>query len=655
MDERILVRNNMYRLLSGMGASALVTVIGVLLAYQGWNSRWMVLDHVNFIGGADMLLSRGILPDRGDVSSYAAYATPGTAWLFIPGMLVFSDPRWFDIIGSSLLHFGTLCGIFFLARTCFGSTCAWLSILGYGLSRAGIFYAGSLWSIGNPFFYVWTAYFCFRWVQQRDSRYAAAGIVVWAAGMYVDMVIAPVAFIFPALWLMYRPKLKFASLAVAAAAVLAIWYPYLRFQQSRNFADLKSVVQRHKLSISNYKDSWCDPTLLLKKLSSPNESAEQASVESREIPPEPLSSSSSGSGNLNSRIRRATNIAIDGVTYNFDQMTRFRWAALPLFLITLLPLGFILLRTPGLNRPINAGGSWIPWLAWLSVGAGVVFNEFMISRFLSFDSSLETHTVWRIRAIQAVLLAAGAVLLWRKEQIAGRLRQAARLQPAGPSQSPGVQTLFAVCLLAPWIGLLLVVEWARPERYWWLWPFQAAALAAAVTFLPDQLKWRRSAKLAAQAGLTVLLLTHSWLWAPIQGWATNGWSGPRAPIIEALDYIASEVRAEGRASVSVGYQTVFWGFVPRFNFVDSRYKVGAQSDLFLKYRYEIANTSQCAEGFSADDEYRIVEARRTVSPPQDYPGPGPDEYFDVLPDSRFRLLQEFGQYQVFERTDTPRN
>ncbi len=78
----------------------------------------------------------------------------------VPGMLFFDDPRLYESVGSAGLYFGTLIGVFLLARTCFGLRCAYLSVLLYGLSRNGLFFAGSLWSIGHPFFYVWMIYFC---------------------------------------------------------------------------------------------------------------------------------------------------------------------------------------------------------------------------------------------------------------------------------------------------------------------------------------------------------------------------------------------------------------------------------------------------------------------------------------------------------------
>ena len=225
------------------------------------------------------------------------------------------------------------------------------------------------------------------------------------------------------------------------------------------------------------------------------------------------------------------------------------------------------------------------------------------------------------------------------------------VRPVEPSHQPNVRRLFAICLLVPWIGLLTVVEVGRPERYWWLWPFQTVAIVAAVTYLPDQLKWRKSVTLAGKQD-SRYFCSHipGSLRRFKHGRETDG-QGQAAKIIEAVDYLAGDIRAEGRDKVAVGYQTITYGFVPKLNFVDPRYKVGADLDLYLKYRYGISNNDQCAEGFSADDEYRIVEARRTLYQPEDYFSIEPDEYFDVPVDPGFRPLQQFGNYQVFKRVD----
>jgi hypothetical protein len=152
VNKRFVLNLGSLHLIWGIALVCLVSAIGISLGLQGWNSQGLNFDISNFIEGAHDLLSRGTLPDRGDVSSYGSFSTPGTAWLMLPGMLLFADPRLFELVGSASLYFGTLRGLFLLARMCFGVWCASLSVLLYGLSRSALFYAGSLWPIGHPFF-----------------------------------------------------------------------------------------------------------------------------------------------------------------------------------------------------------------------------------------------------------------------------------------------------------------------------------------------------------------------------------------------------------------------------------------------------------------------------------------------------------------------
>ena len=202
--------------LAGFGAVLLIAAMTIVLAFQGWNSRLMNFDHINFIDGADRLRADGTLPDRGDVSSYWAFNTPGPAWLMLPGMFVFHDPRLYEAVGSAALYVGTLWGLFLLARMCFGVGCAYLSVLLYGLSRNALFYAGSLWSIGHPFFFIWMIYFCVLWIRRNDSAYLAAALVMWGIGMYVDMVLAPAVLGVPVIWLFYRPRVSVVPLILGA-------------------------------------------------------------------------------------------------------------------------------------------------------------------------------------------------------------------------------------------------------------------------------------------------------------------------------------------------------------------------------------------------------------------------------------------------------
>jgi hypothetical protein len=254
----------------GFAIILLVTIIGMLLTLQGWKSQKPAFDMLTYFNSAENLLKRGIPARYGDISSFGSFAPPGTTWLMAPGMLLFHDPRLYEKFGSTLLHLGTLLGVFLLARRSFGMRCAYLSVILYGLSGLGLSFAGSLYPIGHPFFYVWLAYFAVQWVTCRDAKYLAAAMATWTVGMYVDMAITPAVLILPALWLIYRPPLFSKLHLIAAAVTLALWYPYLQFEMERGLADLKSLFTLHNIVPANYKEAWCDPNLTLEYSMSPS-------------------------------------------------------------------------------------------------------------------------------------------------------------------------------------------------------------------------------------------------------------------------------------------------------------------------------------------------------------------------------------------------
>ena len=139
------------------------------------------------------------------------------------------------------------------------------------------------------------------------------------------------------------------------------------------------------------------------------------------------------------------------------------------------------------------------------------------------------------------------------------------------------------------------------------------------------------------------LLTYPELGARLQAWADSGWSGPKANDIEALTFVADQIRSEGKKTEAIGYQVFFQNYMAVSHFVDERYKVGGELDLFLRDRFGIINSNKCAEGISSGDEYRIVQQNPRATQTKSYL-----EYFDIPADSRYRQIQQFGPYQVFK-------
>jgi len=205
-----------------MACAVLVAIFGVLLTAQGWRSRTPAHDLVPHIYNVQNLVESGTIPVHGDTGSYGSYKPPGTAWLMLPSALLFTDLQLSEYGGTALLHLATLLGIFFLAYRCFGLWSACLAALIYGLSSTAIFLAGSLWPNGRPDFFIWIIYFASQWVVHKEAKYLAIAAAIWGVGMNVDMAILPAAFIFPALWVVYRPPVRLKPLVVAIGLILLV-------------------------------------------------------------------------------------------------------------------------------------------------------------------------------------------------------------------------------------------------------------------------------------------------------------------------------------------------------------------------------------------------------------------------------------------------
>jgi hypothetical protein len=192
------------------------------------------------------------------------------------------------------------------------------------------------------------------------------------------------------------------------------------------------------------------------------------------------------------------------------------------------------------------------------------------------------------------------------------------------------------------MALLAVAEADRPERYFWLWPLQAVLLVAFFTNILPQ--WHVPSP-ALWLGLTLLIaaVCVNPLRAHLGAWLREGWAGSDPEEVRVVDYVASQLQANGKDHAAIGYRTFIYEFMPQYNIVDPQYKVGAEFDLLFKYRHGITNADRCAEGLSPQDEFRIVQTR-----PKSGEGE-PRNYFDIPDENRFRLLRRFDLYDVFKR------
>jgi hypothetical protein len=619
---------------------SIVAALGVVLALQGWRSRVPGTDVIPYIDGAQALLSHGRLPDHGVVTSFSSYAPPGFAWLVLPGVYGFSDPRVFDVPGNAILHLGTLFGIFLLARACFGSRCALLSVLLYGVSEPGLTFANSFGPRGHPFFYVWMAYWTCWWVARRDARYLAAALVTWLAGMYAFMEIAPALFILPVVWVFYRPRVRLRALAVAGALGLLMWYPYLRFEATRGFADLRSQVLLQSIAPEHYTDTFCDSTLTLRRW----DGRSAAPVTARM--PQP----SSRTGRFVMASGRRVLAITRGLVVNFEGLV----PGIELVLLALTVTGLLVLSVGQLSaatgerdRLARSGGGE-RWPIVLAIGllvASGLANEVVIGRALGPGLRLPPYAVSAIRTVQAMAALCGIALLMRRS-----IARCLKPLTVRSSSTPCDPRILVIALVVPWLVLLSIAEWGRQDRFGFLWPLQVIVMAFASSTLAARLAGAtRLVRWSGPLLMTGAILANPFLLSRVDAWLHDGWSGADAVEIQVADHLARQLRSEGRDRAAIGRRLFVEGPPePPWKAVDSRWRVGGELDIALEYRNGIANLNTCAEGVSPQDEYRIVEA---------YP-PAPETpydfyYFDVPPTGRLRLFDRVGPYELY-KTDRSR-
>jgi Dolichyl-phosphate-mannose-protein mannosyltransferase len=625
-------------LICGTAVVLLVGIISITLTLQGWKSRVPAFDLLTHIYNAHGFIESGILPQHGDTGSYGSYKPAGTAWLMMPSTLLLGDPRLSEYVGAAFLHFATLLGIFLLAWRCFGAWPAYLAVLLYGLSPHGLFLAGSLWPNGRPDFYIWFVLLTSQWVIRQDARYLAAALAVWGVGMQVDMAIAPAFFILPFIWLYYRPPVRLAAVLVAGLIVLTAWGPYLSFEATRGFADIKSQLLLQNIFPARYKQSWCDPNSTLHIW---NGSLDKAEYRGSVI----QNSKTADTTGLRSLLSRMAEVK-DKVLSNFTEAVNL--PGVNFALLAMVLCGLLLCSVQGFSneRPEAVTRSplqrWLKPLAFSFILSAPVANALIIARLLGNGETLIPAAI--LAKLSKLLLIGGLVLLagpWLTATIR-RILTRIGLQLETTEQAE-MRRLLVFSLVIPWFILVVVAEPGKPERFWWLWPPQVIFLSAFVTYVLGRFTARQAALATAQLAVALVLIVNPFLLSRINSWLTNGWPGADAEEIRMIDAVSHQIKAEGKDQAAIGYRIFVYPFMANYNITNSIYKVGAVFDLLFKYRHGITNTNQCAEGVSPDDEYRVIQTRRKSHEA------AARDYFEVPLDKSFRLLRSFDLYQVFKR------
>lgn len=617
----------------GIPLVVLLAAVGILVVLQGWRSRIPNFDMLTTIDAAQELTSSRLLPDHGVLTSFMSFTPPGAAWFMAPGVLLFRDPRLFEYIGSIGLYVGTLFGIFLLTRRYLGRACAVLAVLLYAFSAIGLSAASTLWQ-RYPIhcFTVWTVLWIARWVDEDRPLFLAAALLTWAAGMYVFLEMAPLVLALPVVWWFRRPSVRVAPLLAVGALGVLLWYPYLRFEDTRRFVDVKSQVLREPIRHASVYQSWCDPALL------PSTWLRGSFAELRP------GASPRRSEAATARQWLADRIGLTGelLLANFRTVAAMPAAAGLLLLLTVC--GVVALAGGNLSPTGRLSRGWRHRLVWLALAAavlGVAFNEWTLARYLSSEGSLAASSIFVIRALQAGLLVGALIVAtWRTAISTAVERVVSKWSASGPrTGTPAV----ALSVAVPWLLLFALADGER--RLTWLWPLQVIPLAAAVTWVPLRLGASRWTLRIGCCAVALIVASNAVAVSRLDSWRHDGWSGRDAMEVEVTDRVAGLVRAEHHDHASIGYEVDIWRFMALANVADSRYKVGADFDLLLKYRYGIVNLDRCAEGVSPDDSYRVVQtSARAMNNPLGA---------NRIPSTRgatFQPALHAGIYQIFRQT-----
>jgi hypothetical protein len=347
-----------------------------------------------------------------------------------------------------------------------------------------------------------------------------------------------------------------------------------------------------------------------------------------------------------SRARRARRWVSERIGVVFENaLTNFRGSFFPgagvvLFALTLIGLAASLLASKQRVDSGHAKALWrhgTTWLAGCLAILGIVLNEIVLSRFVAADGNLTASSIVAIRLVEASLLATAVLSFAYRDAIAEALVTVQRALAA-----PAADTrVLAISLAVPWLVLFLVADYER--RFWWIWPLQAIALAAAVAYLPMRLKLLPRVAWVGSVVVVLMVAANPLLASRADGWLRHGWSGEDADEIQVVDAAAALVRSSGeRDQASIGYEVNVRRFVATDHIIDPRYKVGADFDLLLKHRHGISNANRCAEGVEANDAYRIVQVAMGAII-------GRTDRIDSRRNAPFETTGQFGAYQMLRR------
>jgi hypothetical protein len=587
--------------------------------YQGWRGAEQAnLDMLPYYEGAWNFLHQGTIPQKGEISSYFSYNPPGT-WIFmVPGLILTPDPRLQTLPGTAILLYATLIFLYLLLREIGGRGIALAGTAVFGLSRLGFI---GLWPVGHPAFILGPLYFLLLWVKHRRPWMLAVSLSIFVFGLYVDLAILPFLFVYPVIWVLFRPPLGWKGLLGSAAVGALIWFPYLYFESGRGFVDLASLLLLRPVD-SVLQPSAVEPLYCYSALPGENDEPNDlylpfvggSEIEARVV--YPLAGWKNQAAYricrvlLNADRNFDTDLFAVGVSRGLNTALWF------VFLAGWSALGWTVLRVFGAVGRFVELGRTRPWLPLVLAAAGgsalyLLLNPALIANFTA-DKNLDRNMALVIRQLQEFL-----PLVW----IA---LGAGWFIAARPDRRPDRAVLW-IAFSLPWLIIVALAEPGRPERFWFLWPLQVAILVLGLRWLADRLPRPGPAFAAQTVFLAAAVLPLPLIGGHLADARSFGYAGADNPQWQVVEFLAGKAGPGGE--IPVAY--LLGDSADAAGGGCTGYSLASWFDYQLLHPFGVTNSAACAP--PAGPHWEVVERAVAVPP----------ELADATPEATF------GHYVVY--------
>jgi hypothetical protein len=600
---------------------------------------------------ARALLTSGAIPSHGDVNSFFAYNPPGISWGFVPGLIVFPTEIALAEKASALILLAlTLLGIYWLCARWMGSGAVVFVCLAFLLSDRGLFFAGSLWPRAHPVFLVWMLYFMDRWITKHRPWALTSALILCLAADYWMLEGITAIVVIPVVWLAFRPKVRWREVALAAGAGLLIWSPYLAFELSRGFVDLRGTLTRTSMITENYDVATA--RILYNHNLKRTENRRAHQVEGITATPEPAAGTPEYRWVVGHSESSTPEWIYQAVNETVEKGVRGRWtwaksdggwrfkpsdaeranpasagvrefsgcwkrilASMPdsrvpsgqgivLFLVASGILWGFRGGFPGVAKTVRI-------LAFLKLGAAAALTGTAVVAFGALAAlALKRDEFYSVIVFCLLSLGFLAISQWWPTRL---------LQPTKAADSPALRFTLAAAAFFPWvIALALVLHDPGTDlsrRFLWLWPIQGILVVAMLR----NIRWPSAVRVWAICCFLFVVTWNADLVYRTVHWRQGGFGfAPADEANQALNFLGNRIKREGRNSAGVGYDLAFNLWPLLCHTVDGVSKVGMSYDEILRMRYGIVNLDTAAEGIRTDDEFRIVERSSSDSAHQTY-------------------------------------